>query len=107
MQKCQIVCVKDQVLTPETQLFRYPFSNVHKDTSTCWPDLKKYQVKSVAHVGTMPFAFIHSPNNEHLYNGVNLGEKYHELQGKDFDHKTLVPLDFTFDSWLDVIKKNL
>lgn len=104
---CKIVCVKDQVLTPETKLYRYPFSNVHGDTSTCWPDLRTYQVKSIAHVGTMPFAFIHSQNNEHLFSGVNLGEKYHALQGKDFDSDTLEPLNQTFDEWLDVLKKTL
>lgn len=104
---CKIVCVKDQVLTPDTQLYRYPFSNVHGDTSTCWPDLKTYQVKSIAHVGTMPFAFIHSQNNEHLYSGVNLGEKYFNLQGKDFDNDTLVPMNETLNVWLEVSKKTL
>jgi hypothetical protein len=104
---CKIVCVKDQVLTPETKLYKYPFSNVHGNTSTCWPDLRTYQVKSIAHVGTMPFAFIHSQNNEHLYSGVNLGEKYHELQGKDFDHDTLVPLNTTINNWLGVLEKTL
>ncbi|OIJ11481.1 hypothetical protein BKP35_12115 [Anaerobacillus arseniciselenatis] len=104
---CKIVCVKDQVLTPETQLYRYPFSNVHNNTSTCWPDLRSYQMKSIAHVGTMPFAFIHSQNNEHLFIGVNLGEKYNELQGKDFDHDTLELLDLSFAGWLEVSKKTL
>jgi hypothetical protein len=104
---CMLVCVKDQVLTPETELYKYPFSNVHGSTNTCWPDLHSYEVKSIAHVGTMPFAFIHSSNNEHLYTGVNLGEKYNELQGKDFDHDTLVPLGITFNEWLLVSKETL
>ena len=104
---CRLVCVKDQVLTPETQLYRYPFSNVFEHTGTCWPDLKSYQIKSVAHLGTMPFAFLHSQNNDHAYSGVNLGEKYHDLQGKDFDHDTLAPLNMTFDEWLGVLKKTL
>ncbi|QOK30044.1 hypothetical protein IIE26_27130 (plasmid) [Cytobacillus oceanisediminis] len=101
---CKIVCTKDQVLTPETVLYQYPFSNVHGNTSTCWPDLSRYQVKSIAHVGTMPFAFINSQNNEHLYIGENLGEKYHSLQGKDFNNETLMPLNVTFNEWLDVSK---
>lgn len=104
---CKVVCVKDQVLTPDTQLYRYPFSNVHNSTDTCWPDLRTYQVKSIAHMGTMPFAFIHSSNNDHLYPGVNLGEKYQDLQGKDFDHDTLVPLSMSFNEWLEVTKKSL
>lgn len=104
---CKIVCVKDQVLTPETKLYRYPFSNVHNDTSTCWPDLGTYQIKSVAHIGTLPFAFIHSKNNEHLYNGVNLGEKYNDLQGKDFKFDELVPLNQTFNEWLQVTNETL
>lgn len=104
---CKIVCVKDHFLTPETHLYRYPFSNVHNNTSTCWPDLKTYQVKSIAHVGTMPFAFIHSQNNEHLFQGVNLGEMYHNLQEKDFDNDALVPLNQTLNDWLDVSKETL
>jgi hypothetical protein len=104
---CMLVCAKDQVLTSETALYKYPFSNVHGSTNTCWPDLNSYEVKSIAHVGTMPFAFIHSSNNEHLFTGVNLGEKYHELQGKDFDQDTLMPLGITFNEWLLVSKETL
>jgi len=104
---CKLVCVKDKILSPETQLYRYPFSNVYSNTDTCWPDLTTYHVKSIAHVGTMPFAFIHSVNNEHLYKGVNLGEKYFELQGKDFDHDSLEPLNQTLHDWLEVSKEKL
>lgn len=104
---CRLVCVKDQVLTPETQLYKYPFSNVHKDTSTCWPSLKNFEVKSVAHAGTLPFAFMNSSNNDHLFTGVNLGEIYMNLQGKDFDSDSLVPLNMTFNYWLNVAKGKL
>ncbi|TKC15040.1 hypothetical protein [Robertmurraya kyonggiensis] len=104
---CQLVCVKDQVLTPDTQLYRYPFSNVFEDTRTCWPDLNSYQIKTVAHLGTMPFAFLHSQNNDHAFRGTNLGEMYQGLQGQDFDNETLVKLDMTFEEWLGVLKKTL
>jgi len=104
---CKLVCVKDKILTPETQLYRYPFSNVYTNTDTCWPDLNTYRVKSIAHLGTMPFAFLHSINNEHLFQGVNLGEKYFELQGEDFDHETLKPLNKTMNEWLEVSKEKL
>lgn len=105
--QCRLVCVKDNVLTPETKLYQYPFSNVHKNTDTCWPDLRKYKVKSIAHVGTLPFAFMNSANNNHLFNGVNLGEYYQSLQGKDFDGDSLIPLELSLSEWLEVNEKSL
>lgn len=104
---CKIVCVKDHVLTPDTQLYRFPYSNVHGDTSTCWPDLKSYRVKSIAHIGTLPLTFIQSGSNDHLFQGENLGERLHGLQGEDFNEDELIPLKLTFEQWLEVMKGKL
>ncbi|PGT81496.1 hypothetical protein [Bacillus sp. AFS040349] len=102
----QLVCIKDKLLKPTTQLYRYPFSNVFKSLSCCWPDLQSYKVKDLSMVGTLPYAFINSPNNDHAYFGENLGEKFYFLQDNDFNHEDLTPIEdgLTLSDWLELQK---
>jgi hypothetical protein len=104
--KAELVCVKDKLLKSDTQLYRYPFSNVFHNLSCCWPDLKTYLVKDLSMVGTLPYAFINSPNNDHAYGGTNLGERFYHLQEKDFNNEELVPLKFCLSDWLELQRFN-
>lgn len=57
-------------------------------------------------VGTLPYAFINSPNNDHAYFGENLGEKFYFLQDNDFNHEDLTPIEdgLTLSDWLELQK---
>lgn len=100
--KAELVCVKDKLLKSDTHLYRYPFSNVFESLSCCWPDLKSYSLKDLSMIGTLPYAFINSPNNDHAYGGTNLGERFFHLQEKDFNNEELAPLGMNLSDWLEL-----
>lgn len=99
--RMEIMAVKDKIIKPTTMLYRYPFSNVHENFTPCWSE-RPTQVKNLSELTTIPYQFICAPNNDHLYRGVNLRERFTDLQNKDFDDKELVSVNRTLKSHFDL-----
>ncbi|MFS0558821.1 hypothetical protein [Brevibacillus sp. 179-C9.3 HS] len=93
---CKVYAIKDIRLSASTELYRFPFSNVHENFSTCWPDLYKFRLKQLNQLETLPLLFLKSPSNDHLYRGKNLRELFSTLQDRDFDDSLLERTGLTF-----------
>ncbi|MCF8568418.1 hypothetical protein LLE49_27245 [Alicyclobacillus tolerans] len=67
----------DTVITSETRLFRWPFSNVYHDQRVCWTTRVTCELREVVERGV--FGFMQTPNNIHLYGlGVSHNAPYRE-----------------------------
>lgn len=84
-----VVAVKESRLTTETELYNYPYSNVHHDAQTCWNGLP--DIQEAFQCGTLPDLFFASPDNGDLY-GNSLGYRalIEESKGKPFLGDSLV-----------------
>lgn len=79
------------MLKPDSRIYFFPFSNVYGDGQVCW-QYRDIKIKDLAQVTSLPFMFLNSPTNDHLYTGkVNLRELYTRLQYEEFDTSMLVP----------------
>lgn len=87
--KCRIFAVKDAITKPSSKLYHYPFSNVFPTFNACWPDLQSIVMDGVHQLSTLPYLFINSPSNDHLFRGSNLRELFAALQNKEFDDDLL------------------
>jgi hypothetical protein len=100
--RAKVVAVKDTLVKPSTKLYRYPYSNVFDDFSTCWPDLQGIKITDLYQLTTLPHLFITSPNNDHAYRGKNLRERFVRLQGQDFDDDELESTGLTFKKYFEL-----
>ncbi len=73
----KVVAVKDFVLTEETELFHYPYSNVYEDAKACWDGLPN--ITEARQLATMPELFFGSPDTMHLGARNTSGLGYREL----------------------------
>mgnify|MGYP001458496900 CR=1 FL=1 len=85
----EVMAVKDKVIKPSTKIYHYPFSNVYGNFKACWPDVEGMKIERLDQLSTLPYMFIKTNNNDHLYRGVNLRELLHNLQNRDFDDNRL------------------
>jgi|GEM_PF-3789958 hypothetical protein len=93
-----VVAVKESLLTNETELYRYPYSNVYQDARTCWDGLP--EIQEVFQIGTLPELFFASPDNGHLYERQGYRELLERSQGKQFPYDTLIERGETLaDLW--------
>ncbi|WP_411504315.1 hypothetical protein [Brevibacillus centrosporus] len=99
---CKVYAVKDLRLSKETELYRFPFSNVNDNFSACWPDLNSFQLKEIAQLETLPLFFLESPSNDHLYRGRELKEVFAALENKDFDNSLLERTGLTFGTYFGI-----
>lgn len=101
---CKVYAVKDIRLTASTELYRFPFSNVFDNFSTCWPDLSGFHLKQLNQLETLPLLFLKSPSNDHLFRGKNLRELFSTLQDKDFNDSLLERTGLTFGDHFEMNK---
>lgn len=73
--------VKDERLNPDTPLFTYPFSNVHRDNSICLGNNALPAYKDPARLHTLAAYILRFPNNNDLYSSRNnkLNLEYRDL----------------------------
>lgn len=100
---CRIFALKDGPIKPTSQLFQYPFGNVFKNYSACWPQLNEIEITQLTQLRNLPKLFFKSSTNDHAYSGKNLRELYINLQGNDFDDETLVYTGFTVADQFELI----
>lgn len=101
IKRMEICAVKDKVIKETTKLYHYPFSNVHDNFTPCWITRPK-DIKNLSDLATIPYLFLSAPNNDHLYNGVNLRERFANLQERDFDDRELVSAKQTVRGFFDL-----
>ena len=96
-----VAAVKDEVITADTRLYRYPFSNVHNHMGMCWsgyPILNEFR-----NVESFPFLFLTGVRNFDLYPhtaGLEYRELLQQLAGKEFDDNLLVETEKTFATFM-------
>lgn len=89
-----VVAVKTSRLTMETELYKYPYSNVYDDARACWEGLP--EIQEVFQAGTLPDLFFASPDNGHLYgNSQGYRVLIEDSKGKPFLGDSLVKRDET------------
>lgn len=80
-----------QDLTLETDLYQYPFSNVHPSGKVCWSGWNDLPIDQI------PMMFLNTTNNSHLNSDtLSLFKMY---QNKNYPDKNLKPLNQTIEDW--------
>ncbi|MYL35449.1 hypothetical protein GLW08_20310 [Pontibacillus yanchengensis] len=98
----KVAAIKERFISGQTRLYHYPFANVSTNFSACWPELRDLEIKELSKVGSLPYVFLNSETNDHLFNGTNLGEKYHKLQNNDFNEDELEDTGLVLSDLLDI-----
>ena len=82
--------VKDDVITDQTELFHYPYANVHGDGHICFGGNKLPECLHLCDVDKLVNTFYGAPSNNDLWRESYCGMKYpalrialQELNGKD------------------------
>ncbi len=73
--KASVAAVKDAVLSGDSRLYRYPFSNVFDHLGCCW---NIPEVKDIRSLESFPGMFLTGERNFHQYPGT-AGKEYREL----------------------------
>lgn len=68
--KTSVFCLKDKVPTEKSQLYRYPFGNVHSSGSVCWGSNPIPRIRDLRGLEEVMTLFIQSPCNDDLYNSL-------------------------------------
>lgn len=92
-----IVAVQEQViLTDETPLFLFPFSNVNTDTKVCMGGNELPPIKTLSQLSTFHNIFFAAPFGDDYgsktSNGKTIRELFTVLKDNDFNDEWLVPL---------------
>lgn len=104
-EKYVVALLKDDLVTDETPVYFYPYSNVYEDAKACWHELP--EIVELRQLGTLPELFFASPDTMELLHGQkrnSSGLEYREFltkyQGKSFPTEFLVPRKETVgDFW--------
>lgn len=102
----EIMAVKDKVVKPSTEIYQYPFANVHFDSFiTCWSDCPT-EIRDLTNVVSLPQLWFDSPCNDHLYRGIkgfkSITEVFEHFQGKDFDDSLLESCGMTVGEYFEI-----
>lgn len=103
---CQIVAVKDQEVSDETQLFMFPYTNVN-GADACWGEIP-FKFKSYAEVARLPYRWYGSDSTFCYYGHNNLSGmeirqflEYNSLAKRaSFDMDSLKPFNVTLGEWM-------
>lgn len=79
--ECYVCVTKDERLTPDTPLFRYPFSNVYRDKRICTGNNALPIYKDPTRLHTLAAYLLRLPNNNDLFSKENnrLNAEYRDL----------------------------
>lgn len=61
-----VLVYKDPVITPDTELFNFPYGNVFINSAICWGSIKVAPVKEIIYLGAVVETFLGSVFNGHL-----------------------------------------
>lgn len=71
---------KDEVLTDQSELFHYPFSNVYEDGHICWGRNEIPKIECLADIDKLVNIFYGAPSNNDLWRESYCGMKYPALR---------------------------
>lgn len=74
-------------VSKQTQLFKYPYSNVFENGNVCWSGYKETNINSKSDIEMLPLMFLSTTNNTHLNSKVR--ELFESNSGKDFNSEDL------------------
>ncbi|MCI9263276.1 MAG: hypothetical protein HFF06_01740 [Oscillospiraceae bacterium] len=80
--ECSIGVVADEKPTPETQMFCYPFSNVHSDGLVCTGNNSLPRCRKISALASFPRYLLGLPDNDDMYSCQN--------NRLDLDHRALM-----------------
>lgn len=105
-----VVAIKDRFVRDDTQLFHFPYANVHGSTSLCY--YEREEVKDLVQLQTFAYRWASVPINDHLYNQERstllnqpLRQIFEESQHQSFNYDMLVRINktsttpYTFEQW--------
>lgn len=103
-----VVAVKDNYITNDTKLYKYPLSNVFSSGGICWGGNKLPSFDELRWLERLPQIFLSSPINEHNYGGANSSNLQvrpilNELKDKAFPNDWLVPMKVSYGEWINKI----
>ncbi|KAF2421616.1 hypothetical protein [Bacillus subtilis] len=106
--KHMLMAYKDRFLREDTQLYRFPFSNVFGDGGMCYHD--NSIIHDLVQLQSFPHNWIKQPFNDHLFQQGNnnlldqpLRELFEQSQSKQFNYDMLRPMGMTFADWTNKI----
>lgn len=107
-QLVEVYCAayKDTFLRDTTELFRFPYSNVHSNGKLCY--FTNEPVHDLVQLQTFPYQWRDVKNNDHIYfagetNQIKdtLFNVYKRFEGQPFDYNILTPMHKTFEAWAE------
>lgn len=107
-----VVSVKDEIITENTKIYAYPFSNTSSgDGKICFGGnrISNLPIKNAIDLHSIPDMFLAMPNNDDAYGNKNLsGLEFRplleNLVGKTFEEQWLKPMNITYKEWFDKIR---
>ncbi len=108
IQKTLLAAVKDIVITKNTELYYYPFSNVHHNFHICWGNYMMHQIEELFQLGSLVDVFLSLKMNDSLYRHAAkkpYRQLLTELQGKEFPDDLLDPVHYTFQEFINQLTK--
>ena len=107
----RMAIIADEMPSPKTQIYVYPFSNVYENGNICIGAANSLPVyKNIRLLGTLPYLILGLPNNDHIFSRSNNKQKMlyrdllEHLKDKDpayyYDH-VLIPRDATLKDFVD------
>lgn len=110
IQRVNIMCAKDPIVTKDTRLYSFPFSNVGHQGWVCFGNnrISELKIKEPAMLHSVPDVFLSMPNNDHMY-GSNLSDLPHRqllelLEGEHFPNEWLKDGNITYGEWSEKLK---
>lgn len=108
IKQIQIVAIKDKIIREDTELFKYPFSNVFENTNVCLGpnNIAALDINDTATIHRIPNLVLTLDNNNDAYHSANntglpLRELLAKLSNKKFDEGILNPLNKTYKQWIE------
>lgn len=96
--------VKTSVIRDSTELYYYPYTNIHVNGEVCLGTYRYPPVKELRHLETYPDVFYELENLPHLYHyHISLGEMIELNKDREFDDSLLVPCRQTYAEWVSLI----
>lgn len=93
----RICCVKDRFISPDSTIYRYPYSNVFDTRSVCLGNnrLNDFNIGVLTNIAMIPEMFLAMTNNDHGYYGSNSSGYGHKdllelMSNAEFDNSILV-----------------
>jgi len=107
----QLLTITDKVISQDSKVYYYPFSNVDSNLIPCWPELRKLSLEkdffnNTQLLSTLPYLFLNSPSNNDHFRGENLREKLANLSDKNFDDSILEYTGKRLSEVLNWVKTN-